>query len=157
MRLFDAVDSLVRRHQVLIPLESEDFEASEQGRQIGLSEAQPRRRVVTVGSPDVNFNAKENCVRSVREKMEVARVGSCVDSFPQVKDGECSKAAFVLGCAPLSEIPCVLKYYAVQRDRIRGIFFIWDECERSFKGYSGAKFKSFLSYQEAVNYLNAGG
>jgi hypothetical protein len=52
------------------------------GRQIRLSEAQPRRRVVAVDSPDINFNAKENCVSSVREKMEVARVGSCVDSFP---------------------------------------------------------------------------
>ena len=45
------------------------------------------------------------------------------------------------------------KYYAVKNGRTCGILDSWDECEASIKGFSGAKFKSFTSHDEALAYL----
>ena len=36
-----------------------------------------------------------------------------------------------------------LKYYAVAKGRITGIFDNWEDCNNSIKGFSGAKYKSF--------------
>lgn len=46
------------------------------------------------------------------------------------------------------------KYYAVRKGREIGIFTDWSECEKQIKGYSGAEFKSFLTQEEAQNYIN---
>ena len=46
------------------------------------------------------------------------------------------------------------KYYAVRKGREIGIFTDWSECEKQIKGYSGAEFKSFLTQEEAQNYVN---
>ncbi len=41
------------------------------------------------------------------------------------------------------------KYYVVWNGRQTGIFTTWAECEKQVKGYTGARFKSFLSKEEA--------
>lgn len=46
-----------------------------------------------------------------------------------------------------------MKYYAVKQGREQGIFETWAEAEKQVKGFSGAKFKSFSSYEEAESYL----
>ena len=45
------------------------------------------------------------------------------------------------------------KYYAVREGAKTGIFETWAECSAVVKGYSGAKYKSFLTLEEAENYL----
>lgn len=47
-----------------------------------------------------------------------------------------------------------MKYYAVKKGRETGIFTTWDATERQVKGYSGAKFKSFKTREEAADYLS---
>lgn len=46
------------------------------------------------------------------------------------------------------------KYYAVRRGKNIGVFNSWYECEKQVKGFSGAEYKSFISKQEALEYLN---
>ena len=46
-----------------------------------------------------------------------------------------------------------MKYYAVKVGKRTGIFRTWSEAEPLVKGYSGAKFKSFATKQEAEQYL----
>jgi ribonuclease HI len=46
------------------------------------------------------------------------------------------------------------KYYAVKKGHLTGIFRTWKECEQSIKGYSGAKYKSFLTKTDATHYLH---
>lgn len=46
------------------------------------------------------------------------------------------------------------KFYAVKEGRNRGIFMSWDECKKQIDGYSGAKYKSFKSIQEATSYID---
>lgn len=46
------------------------------------------------------------------------------------------------------------KYYAVKEGNKRGIFETWEECKSSVNGYKGALYKSFSSYEDALNYLN---
>lgn len=46
------------------------------------------------------------------------------------------------------------KYYAVKKGRETGVFLTWEECEQQVKGFKGAMFKSFSSYQEAMNFLS---
>jgi ribonuclease HI len=46
-----------------------------------------------------------------------------------------------------------VKYYAVKVGKITGLFRTWPECEESIKGFSGAKYKSFLTKEEAEAYL----
>lgn len=45
------------------------------------------------------------------------------------------------------------KFYAVKNGRKIGIFESWDECKRQVTGFSGASYKSFLSREEAENFL----
>ncbi len=47
----------------------------------------------------------------------------------------------------------MMKYYAVKNGRTTGIFETWSECEKQVKGFSGAKYKSFTTLEEANNYL----
>lgn len=47
------------------------------------------------------------------------------------------------------------KYYAVRQGRRIGIFTDWDECKRLVTGYKGAEFKSFLSRDDALEYMGA--
>lgn len=46
------------------------------------------------------------------------------------------------------------KFYAVKEGRSKGIYASWEECKKQIDGYSGAKYKSFKSMQEATAYLN---
>lgn len=41
------------------------------------------------------------------------------------------------------------KYYVVWNGRKTGIFTTWADCEKQVKGFSGAKYKSFASKEEA--------
>ncbi|MFR7592197.1 MAG: viroplasmin family protein [Longibaculum sp.] len=45
------------------------------------------------------------------------------------------------------------KFYAVKKGRQTGIFLTWSECEQQVKGFKGALYKSFLTKEEAQNYL----
>ncbi|NLW22170.1 MAG: reverse transcriptase-like protein [Tissierellia bacterium] len=44
-------------------------------------------------------------------------------------------------------------YYAVKCGRKIGIYETWAECEAQVKGYSGALYKKFLTYEEALDYI----
>lgn len=46
-----------------------------------------------------------------------------------------------------------MKYYAVRKGRIPGIYTTWDECKTQVEGYSGAEYKSFASEWEAKKYV----
>ena len=46
------------------------------------------------------------------------------------------------------------KFYAVKKGYQTGIFSTWAECQKQTQGFKGALFKSFLSKEEAQNYLN---
>ncbi|XP_003746993.1 ribonuclease H1 [Galendromus occidentalis] len=48
-------------------------------------------------------------------------------------------------------------YYAINSGRSTGVVNSWAECESLVKGYSGAKFKRFDSYQEAQNFARGNG
>jgi len=44
------------------------------------------------------------------------------------------------------------KFYAVRNGRETGVFRTWAECQEKVKGFSGAKFKSFPSLEEATRF-----
>ncbi|MDR7870967.1 MAG: ribonuclease H family protein [Tissierellaceae bacterium] len=44
-------------------------------------------------------------------------------------------------------------YYAVKNGRNPGIYYTWAECESEVKGFAGAKYKKFSTYEEAVNFI----
>lgn len=44
-------------------------------------------------------------------------------------------------------------YYAVREGREIGIYNTWAECESQVKGYSGAVYKKFPTYEEAENFI----
>jgi ribonuclease H-related protein len=46
-------------------------------------------------------------------------------------------------------------YYGVKQGRKPGVYNTWSECEEQIKGFSGAKYKKFTSYEEAVNFVEA--
>ena len=46
------------------------------------------------------------------------------------------------------------KFYAVKKGYQTGIFSTWAECQKQTQGFKGALFKSFLTKEEAQNYLN---
>lgn len=48
------------------------------------------------------------------------------------------------------------KYYAVHRGRNIGVFTDWKTTESQVKSYSGAVYKSFANYQDAINFVNFG-
>lgn len=45
------------------------------------------------------------------------------------------------------------KYYAVKIGRNRGVYDTWDKCKKEIDGYSGAIYKSFSSYDDAISFL----
>lgn len=45
------------------------------------------------------------------------------------------------------------KYYAVRVGRVPGIYETWEECKEQVMGYSGAEFKSFQAYNDAVLFI----
>ncbi|MDD5021928.1 MAG: viroplasmin family protein [Endomicrobiaceae bacterium] len=46
-----------------------------------------------------------------------------------------------------------MKFYAVKKGHVTGIFDNWDECNKAVKGFSGHDFKAFSSKEEAEAYL----
>ncbi|MDR2142406.1 MAG: viroplasmin family protein [Deltaproteobacteria bacterium] len=46
-----------------------------------------------------------------------------------------------------------MKFYAVKKGKVTGIFTTWAECQISVSGFSGAAYKSFASQAEAEAYL----
>lgn len=51
----------------------------------------------------------------------------------------------------------VKKYYAVKKGRHPGIYKTWAECQKEVNGYPNAKFKSFLTFKGANEWLQATG
>lgn len=45
------------------------------------------------------------------------------------------------------------KYYAVRKGKIPGIYMNWDDAKKQINGYSGAEYKSFLTIEEAAQYI----
>ena len=45
-----------------------------------------------------------------------------------------------------------IKYYAVRKGFIPGIYYSWTECQKQVNKFSGAEFKSFKSLLEAEEY-----
>lgn len=45
------------------------------------------------------------------------------------------------------------KYYAVKKGVKPGIYETWAECQQQTNGYSGAEYKSFSTYSEALQYI----
>ncbi|MCR5176312.1 MAG: ribonuclease H family protein [Anaerovibrio sp.] len=45
------------------------------------------------------------------------------------------------------------KFYAVKQGRQPGIYTTWAECQKQTTGYKGAKFKGFVTRQEAEAYM----
>lgn len=46
-----------------------------------------------------------------------------------------------------------VKYYAVRKGKIPGVYDTWEECKAQVDGYSGAEYKSFASIKEAETYI----
>lgn len=46
-----------------------------------------------------------------------------------------------------------VKYYAVKKGLVTGIFQTWEDCRASVNGYSGAEYKSFPTLEQAREYL----
>lgn len=44
-------------------------------------------------------------------------------------------------------------FYAVRRGNAPGVYTSWSECEREVKGFKGAEYKKFKSYDEALDFL----
>ena len=44
-------------------------------------------------------------------------------------------------------------YYSVPIGREPLIYNTWDETQKNISGYSGAKYKKFKNYEEAVNFF----
>lgn len=49
----------------------------------------------------------------------------------------------------------VKKYYAVAKGKKIGVFETWKECEENVKGIQGAIYKSFLSIEDAKNFISS--
>lgn len=52
-----------------------------------------------------------------------------------------------------SKLKLKMKYYAVLSGYHPGIYKTWPECEKEVKGYSGAKYKSFVNLKDAEDYI----
>lgn len=46
-----------------------------------------------------------------------------------------------------------MKFYAVKKGRVPGIYLNWEECQNNTKGFSGAVFKSFTVRDEAEKFI----
>ncbi len=51
-------------------------------------------------------------------------------------------------------MPKQKKYYVVWDGHKTGIFQQWEDCQQAIKGYTGAKYKSFESFEEAKKAIN---
>ena len=49
------------------------------------------------------------------------------------------------------------KFYAVQKGKIPGIYYSWDECKKMVDGFPGAVYKSFKTLEEAEAFVGAEG
>jgi ribonuclease HI len=49
------------------------------------------------------------------------------------------------------------KFYAVKTGKEPGIYTNWKNCEQQVKGYSGATYKSFKTFEEAKQYMGLNG
>lgn len=47
-----------------------------------------------------------------------------------------------------------MKYYAVKRGTVTGIFTDWETCRTAVEGFPGAEYKSFKTKKEAESYLS---
>lgn len=47
----------------------------------------------------------------------------------------------------------IMKYYAVRKGRVPGIYTNWTEAESQVRKFPNAEFKSFLTYPEAKSYI----
>lgn len=47
-------------------------------------------------------------------------------------------------------------YYAVRKGKTQGIYETWAKCEQQVRGYSGAEYKKFSTYEEAMNFIDNG-
>lgn len=45
-------------------------------------------------------------------------------------------------------------YYAVREGRNIGVYKTWAECESQVRGYSGAEYKKFPTYEAAMDFMN---
>lgn len=48
----------------------------------------------------------------------------------------------------------MVKYYAVRVGRNPGVYDSWEKCKQAVDGYTGAEYKSFKNYEDAVFYLD---
>lgn len=46
-----------------------------------------------------------------------------------------------------------VKYYAVKEGKIPGVYQTWEECKEQVLGFSGARYKSFKTLEEAENFI----
>ena len=46
-----------------------------------------------------------------------------------------------------------MKFYAVRKGLTPGIYNTWDACKAQVSGFSGAEYKSFPSYEEALRFM----
>ena len=46
------------------------------------------------------------------------------------------------------------KYYAVKKGFNINVFDSWEECKESIDGFPNAEYKHFLTYDEAIAYIN---
>jgi len=47
-------------------------------------------------------------------------------------------------------------YYAIRKGKTQGIYETWAKCEEQVRGYSGAEYKKFSTYEEAMSFINNG-
>lgn len=47
-------------------------------------------------------------------------------------------------------------FYAVRIGNAPGVYNSWSECEQQVKGFKGAKFKKFKTYEEALSFVDEG-
>lgn len=47
-------------------------------------------------------------------------------------------------------------YYAVRKGKTPGIYETWGKCEEQVKGYKGAEYKKFSTYEEALTFIDKG-
>lgn len=48
------------------------------------------------------------------------------------------------------------KFYAVKTGRNPGIYHTWEECRKQILGFSGARYKSFATMEEAEAFIKPG-
>ncbi|MDD7462882.1 MAG: ribonuclease H family protein [Anaerococcus sp.] len=47
-----------------------------------------------------------------------------------------------------------MKYYAVRKGKVPGIYTTWDECKTQVHGFKGAIYKSFKNIKDAENFMD---